>query len=159
NEHQQHQKRIHENGAALRGEVRRSGHGFAFGSAGLAGASTVPPPPPSRPFSASAFGGGRNRLGLVGSGGTSSGSSGCTSRGVISTINSVRSIRSDLLLKKLPMIGRRLKIGTSAEDSCVRLSSRPAITNDWPSRSSTSVSARRVDSAGIRKPDKVMPLP
>ena len=38
------------------------------------------------------------------------------------------------------------------------LSSRPAIANDWPSRSSTSVSARRVVSAGMRKPDSVMPL-
>ena len=38
------------------------------------------------------------------------------------------------------------------------LSSRPAIANDWPSRSSTSVSARRVVSAGMRKPDSVTPL-
>ncbi len=30
--------------------------------------------------------------------------------------------------------------------------------NDWPSRSSTSVSARRTMSAGIRKPDSVTPL-
>ena len=37
----------------------------------------------------------------MGSGGTSSGSSGCTSRGVISTISSVRSVRSDLLLKRV----------------------------------------------------------
>ena len=29
---------------------------------------------------------------------------------------------------------------------------RPAIANVWPSRSSTSVSVRRVDSAGTRKP-------
>ena len=40
----------------------------------------------------------------------------------------------------------------------VRLFSSPAIANDCPSRSSTSVSARRVVSAGIRKPWSVMPL-
>ena len=38
------------------------------------------------------------------------------------------------------------------------LFSRPAIANDCPSRSSTSVSARRVVSAGIRNPESVMPL-
>ncbi len=35
---------------------------------------------------------------------------------------------------------------------------RPAIANVWPSRSSTSVSVRRVDSAGMRKPSSVTAL-
>jgi hypothetical protein len=34
----------------------------------------------------------------------------------------------------------------------------PAMANDWPSRSSTSVSARRVVNAGMRKPCSVTPL-
>ena len=66
---------------------------------------------------------------------------------------------SALLLNRLPMIGIWLRIGTAAASSCVRLSSSPAIANDWPSRSSTLVSARRVDSAGMRNPCSVMPLP
>ena len=47
-----------------------------------------------------ASGAGRNRVGCVGSGGTSSGLSGRTSRGVTSTISSVRSRRSALLLNR-----------------------------------------------------------
>ena len=47
----------------------------------------------------------------VGSGGTSSGLSGRTRRGVISTSSSVRSARSALLLNRLPMIGRLPRIG------------------------------------------------
>ncbi len=35
---------------------------------------------------------------------------------------------------------------------------RPAIANVWPSCSSTSVSVRRVDSAGTRKPSSVIAL-
>ena len=38
------------------------------------------------------------------------------------------------------------------------LFSRPAMANVWPSRSSTSVSVRRVVSAGIRKPSSVIAL-
>ena len=34
----------------------------------------------------------------------------------------------------------------------------PAIANVWPSCSSTSVSVRRVDSAGTRKPEMLTPL-
>ena len=56
------------------------------------------------------------------------------------------------------MIGSLLRIGMAALSSCVTLFSRPAMANDWPSRSSTSVSARRVRSAGMRKPWRVMPL-
>ena len=56
--------------------------------------------------------GGRNRPGSVGSGGTSSGLSGRTRRGVMRTSSSVRSLRSALLLNKLPMIGIWLRIGT-----------------------------------------------
>ena len=56
------------------------------------------------------------------------------------------------------MIGSLLRIGIAAVSSCLMLSSRPAIANDCPSRSSTSVSARRVVSAGMRKPSSVMPL-
>ena len=47
----------------------------------------------------------------VGSGGTSSGSSARTRRGVIRTINSVCSARSALDLKSGPMIGSLLRIG------------------------------------------------
>ena len=50
------------------------------------------------------------------------------------------------------MIGIALRNGIAASSVCEVLSSRPAIANDWPSRNSTSVSARRVVSAGIRKP-------
>ena len=56
------------------------------------------------------------------------------------------------------MIGSLLRIGMAALSSCDTLFSSPAMANDWPSRSSTSVSARRVSSAGIRKPASVMPL-
>ena len=56
------------------------------------------------------------------------------------------------------MIGILLRNGTLAPSFCVMLFSRPAMANDCPSRSSTSVSARRVMSAGIRKPSSVMPL-
>ena len=45
--------------------------------------------------------GGRNRPGIVGSGGTSSGLSGRTSRGVISTSSSVRSCALRLALEQL----------------------------------------------------------
>ena len=73
---------------------------------------------------------------------------------MISTISSVRSARFALLLNRLPMIGSLLRNGIAAASSCDRLLSSPAIANDWPSRSSTSVSARRVISAGIRKPPR-----
>ena len=56
------------------------------------------------------------------------------------------------------MIGSLLRIGIACRSVCEMLSSRPAIANDWPSRSSTSVSARRVVSAGMRKPDRMTPL-
>jgi hypothetical protein len=67
---------------------------------------------------------------LVGSGGTSSGFSARTSRGVMSTISSVCSARADLLLKMVPIIGSLLRIGIAAASSCVVLSSNPAIAND-----------------------------
>jgi hypothetical protein len=72
----------------------------------------------------------RNNLGRVGSGGTSSGFSGRTSRGVISTISSVRDADSDLLLNRLPMIGRLLRIGIAERFSCEMLDRSPAIAND-----------------------------
>ena len=56
------------------------------------------------------------------------------------------------------MIGIELRNGTFAVSFCPMLLSSPAMANDCPSRSSTSVDARRVMSAGIRKPDSVMPL-
>ena len=56
------------------------------------------------------------------------------------------------------MIGSWLRIGSAAVSFCDSLSIRPAMANDWPSRSSTSVSARRVVSAGMRKPSSRMPL-
>ncbi len=96
--------------------------------------------------------------GRVGSSGTSSGSSARTRRGVISTISSVCSARAALLLNRLPMIGSELSIGIAWRSVCDRLFISPAIANDWPSRSSTSVSARRVFSAGMRKPERMTPL-
>ena len=90
--------------------------------------------------------------------GTSSGFSGRTRRGVTSTSSSVRSFRSALLLNRLPMIGIWLRIGIAATSFCDSLSIRPAMAKDCPSRSSTSVSARRVVSAGMRKPCSRMPL-
>jgi len=56
------------------------------------------------------------------------------------------------------MIGSALRIGISWPLTCEMLFNRPAIANDCPSRSSTSVSARRDVSAGIRNPEIVMPL-
>ena len=56
------------------------------------------------------------------------------------------------------MIGSLLRIGIAAASSCDTLSSKPAIANDCPSRSSTSVSARRVVSAGIRNPPRLTPF-
>ena len=94
-----------------------------------------------------------NASGLVGSGGTSSGSSARTSRGVISTISSVCSARVALLLNSCPMIGQLAQDREwPAASFCDSLSSSPAMANVCPSRSSTSVSARRVVRAGIRKP-------
>ncbi len=114
---------------------------------------------PGAPFSTPPTpGAGRKRRGSVGSGGTSSGSSARTSRGVMSTISSVRSARSALLLNRFPMMGTWLSPGIPAASSCVRLLRRPAIANDWPSRSSTLVDAFRVESAGTRKPCSVIPL-
>jgi hypothetical protein len=95
---------------------------------------------------------------LVGKVGTSSGLSGRTRRGVMSTISSVCSARVALLLKSAPMIGSLPRIGIAAASSCEALSSSPAIANDCPSRNSTSVSARLVVSAGIRKPESVILL-
>ena len=46
----------------------------------------------------------------------------------------------------------------AARSVCDRLFKRPPMANDCPSRSSTSVSARRVVSAGMRKPAMVIPL-
>ena len=42
---------------------------------------------------------------------------------------------------------------------CIWLFIRPAMANVWPLRSSSSVSARRVDSAGMRKPLRTTALP
>ena len=56
------------------------------------------------------------------------------------------------------MIGTLAMYGIASRLSCDRLFSSPAMANDCPSRSSTSVSARRTDSAGMRKPDNVTPL-
>ena len=69
----------------------------------------------------------QERPGSVGSGGTSSGLSGRTSRGVISTSSSVRSLRSALLLNRCPMIGSWLRIGIAARVGLRLLSIRPAI--------------------------------
>jgi len=63
-----------------------------------------------------------------------------------------------LLLNNEPTIGRRLRIGTAEPSDWELLFNSPAIANDCPSRSSTSVSARLVVRAGIRNPEIVTPL-
>src|SRR5262249_43915246 len=135
----------------------RRHYGFPdpFGPFFAAGASTTPPAPWSCPPMSSRLMNGRM---LVGSAGTSSAFSGRTRCGVISTMSSVSSARSALLLNSAPTIGSLLRIGIAAPSVWRTLSRRPAIANDWPSRSSTSVSARRVVSAGMRNPFSVTPL-
>ena len=87
------------------------------------GPSTVPPPPSKRaPMSSP---GGRKRPGSVGSGGTSSGLSARTSRGVINTSSSVRSLRSALLLNRCPMIGTWLSSGMAARVHLRRVVDQP----------------------------------
>ena len=71
------------------------------------------------------------------------------------TSSSLLSRRSARLLKKFPRIGISPNTGTFEATSRVRLSIKPAIAKLWPSRNSTSVSARRVDNAGIKNPDTV----
>ena len=63
-----------------------------------------------------------------------------------------------LALESGPMIGSLLRSGIAAASFCEMLFIRPAIANVCPSRSSTSVSARRVISAGMRNPESVRPL-
>src|SRR5579864_4692362 len=93
------------------------------------GASSNPPPPfsvgptpPPLPLI----------MGMGGNGGTSSGLSGRTKRGVMSTSNSVCCPCLSLLLKILPIIGISLRNGIAALLFCARLLSKPAIANDWP---------------------------
>src|SRR6266481_218304 len=52
-----------------------------------------------------------------------------------------------------PRIGISPIPGTLLSWACVRLSRRPAIPNDCPSLNSSSVSARRVEMAGIANPE------
>ena len=65
----------------------------------------------------------------------------------------------DLNLNSQAGIARLHKrISNAAESVCDTLSKSPAIAKDCPSRSSATVSARRVVSAGIRNPDSVIPF-
>ena len=89
-----------ENGGPL--TIRRAPRASGTADSPATPASLPPSPPPM------------NLRGIVGKGGTSSGSSGFTKRGVIRTINSVRVDRSALLLNSTPMIGSWRRIGTAA---------------------------------------------
>src|SRR2546422_1797317 len=132
-------------------------HGFCpFSVFSGTGASTRPPPPSSASPSPSP--GLMNLLRSTGSGGTSLGSSGRTRCGVIKTRSSVRRAESVLLLNRWPTIGRLLSSGIACRSSTAWLSSRPAIANDCPSRSSTLVSARLVLRAGTLNPARLSPL-
>ena len=75
--------------------------------------------------------------------------------GVIMTTSSVCAFCIARLLNSQPRIGMSPMPGILRIESCTVLASRPAIANVCPSRSSTSVSVRRVVSAGMRKPDTV----
>jgi len=78
--------------------------------------------------------------------------------GVIITTSSVCCFCMALLLNSQPMIGMSPMPGIFRIVSVTVLFSSPAMANVWPSCSSTSVSVRRVDSAGTRKPSSVMAL-
>ena len=72
--------------------------------------------------------------------------------GVIITTSSVRFFCAALLRNSCPRIGMSPMPGIFCSVEFMLLLSRPAMANVWPSLSSSSVSVRRVESAGIRKP-------
>ena len=72
--------------------------------------------------------------------------------GVIITTSSVWSLRAALLRNSSPRIGMSPMPGIFDICEVTVLFMRPAMANVWPSCSSTSVSARRVEIAGTRNP-------
>ena len=72
--------------------------------------------------------------------------------GVIITTSSVRFFWAALLRNSWPRIGMSPMPGIFVIVEFSELFMRPAIANVWPSRSSSSVDVRRVDSAGMRNP-------
>ena len=78
--------------------------------------------------------------------------------GVIMTTSSVWFFWCALLLKSRPRIGMSPMPGILLIVLVSVLFIRPAMANVCPSRSSTSVSVRRVDSAGTRKPSMTTAL-
>ena len=78
--------------------------------------------------------------------------------GVIITTSSVWFFWCALLRNSRPRIGMSPMPGILPIVLVTVLFISPAIANVWPSRSSTSVSVRRVDSAGTRKPSMMTAL-
>src|SRR4051794_27977114 len=95
--------------------------------------------------------GARNGTGIDGPGGGVD--TGEAVSGVTTTISSVRDFVSERLRNSAPKTGILANPGSRTRFSRTRSSSNPAITKLCPCASSTSVSIRRVDSAGIRKPE------
>ena len=77
---------------------------------------------------------------------------------MIITTSSVRSLLAALLRNRRPRIGMSPIPGIFCIVVLIWLFSSPAIANVWPSRSSSSVSVRRLISAGMRKPSRCTPF-
>src|SRR5947207_4892965 len=96
----------------------------------------------------------RNGMGFLGScGGSGAALRGSTMCGVTMTINSVLLRLTDLDVNSLPRIGIFAIPGILFSCAWARLSRSPAIPNDCPSLNSISVSALRVEIAGITNPE------
>ena len=85
-------------------------------------------------------------------------SAGSMITGVTITTSSVLVLVSSRLLNSTPRIGICERPGTRDMFSRARSSISPAMTKLCPSASSTSVSMRRLASAGMLKPDRTTPL-
>jgi len=96
--------------------------------------------------------GGKNVSGIRGVLGVTPGELFARISGVIITTSSVRSFCAAWLWKSSPRIGMSPMPGTFWSVLFIELLSRPATANVCPFDSSSSVSVRRVVSAGIRKP-------
>ena len=79
--------------------------------------------------------------------------------GVIITTSSVWCFCAALLLNRRPRMGMSPMPATFCIVEATELSIMPAMANVWPFESSSSVSVRRVLSAGMRKPFKLTALP
>ena len=125
---------------------------------GPAGESGIPPEKAGGGIGIVRVGAGRNGSTSPGRLGVTPGESRRRMYGVIITTSSVVFFLYAWLRNSLPRIGISPMPGTRRSVSSMLRSSSPEIANVWPSRSSTSVSVRRVESDGTRKPSMVTPL-